>query len=135
MSAQNFGGAVEYLEQGSQTEAYDIPIVFRIGMSANLISGAESALLDMGPSHQMRIGFEAINTNDFNERLHFGAEYLFADFLALRAGYRFNYEEGNVSLGFGLTPSIGNLEARVDYSYVQYDFLEAPHRFSLTLAY
>lgn len=135
MSAQNFGGAVEYLEQGSQTEAYDIPIVFRIGMSANLMSGSESALLDMGPSHRMRIGFEAINTNDFNERLHFGAEYSFADFLALRAGYRFNYEEGNVSLGFGLSPSIGNLQARVDYSYVQYDFLEAPHRFSLTLAY
>lgn len=135
MSAQNFGGAVNYLEQGSQTEEYDLPIIFRIGLSANVISGSESALLDMGPSHRMRFGFEAINTNDFSERLHFGAEYTFGDFIALRGGYRFNYEEGSLSAGFGLFPSIGNMEARIDYSYVQYEFLDAPHRFSVTLAY
>lgn len=135
MSAQNFGGDVEYLDQGSQSEAFDVPIVFRIGLSANVISGSENALLDMGPSHRMRVGFEAINTNDFSERVHVGGEYLFGDLIALRGGYRFNYAEGNLSLGFGLSPSLGDLEARVDYSYVQYDFLNAPHRFSLTLAF
>lgn len=135
MSAQNFGGSVDYLEQGSQTEEYDLPIIFRIGVSANVISGSESALMDMGPSHRMRFGFEAINTNDFSERVHVGAEYTFGDFIALRGGYRFNYEEGALSAGFGLFPSVGNLEVRIDYSYVQYEFLDAPHRFSMTLAY
>lgn len=135
MSAQNVGGDVEYLDQGSQSEAFDVPIVFRIGLSANVISGSESALVDMGPSHRMRVGFEAINTNDFSERVHVGGEYLFAGLIALRGGYRFNYAEGNLSLGFGISPSIGDLEARIDYSYVQYDFLNAPHRFSLTLAF
>lgn len=135
MSAQNFGGAVEYLEQGSQSEAFDLPIIFRIGLSGNLISGSESALVDMGSGHRLRVGFEAINTNDFSERLHVGGEYLFGDLLALRGGYRFNYAEGNLSLGFGISPSVGDFEARVDYSYVQYDFLSAPHRFSLTLAF
>ncbi len=135
MSAQNFGGDVEYLDQGSQSEAFDVPIVFRIGLSANVFSGSESALVDMGPSHRMRVGFEAINTNDFSERVHVGGEYLFAGLIALRGGYRFNYAEGNLSLGFGISPSIGDLEARIDYSYVQYDFLNAPHRFSLTLAF
>ncbi len=135
MSAQNFGGDVEYLDQGRQSEAFDVPIVFRIGLSANLINDGGSALMDMGPSHRMRVGFEAINTNDFSERVHVGAEYLFGDLLALRGGYRFNYAEGNLALGFGLLPSVGDFQARVDYSYVQYDFLSAPHRFSLTLAF
>lgn len=135
MSAQNFGGSVGYLAQGSQSEEFDLPIIFRIGLSANLISGAESALMDIGPSHRLRVGLEAINTNDFSERVHVGGEYTFAEFLALRGGYRFNYEEGNLSLGFGVRPSIGDFEARVDYSYVSYDFLDAPHRFSLTLAF
>jgi hypothetical protein len=134
MSAQNFGGAVEYLSEGSQAEAFDVPIVFRIGLSANLASGGESALVDLGPAHRIRFGLEAINTNDFSERLHVGGEYLFGDLLALRGGYRFNYAEGNLALGFGISPSIGELEARIDYSYVQYDFLNTPHRLSLTLA-
>lgn len=135
MSAQNFGGSVKFLDQGSQSEAYDVPIVFRIGLSGNLVSGSESALMDMGPLHQVRVGAEAINTNDFSERVHVGAEYLFGDLLALRGGYRFNYEEGNAALGFGLSPSVGDFEARIDYSYVDYDFLNAPHRFSLTLGF
>ncbi len=135
MSAQNFGGAVEYLEQGSQAESFDLPIVFRIGLSMSMISPDGNSLGSMGPGHDLRVGFEAINTNDFNERFHFGAEYMFSDFLALRGGYRMNYSEGNIALGFGIAPEISGMEVRVDYAYVAYEFLEAPHRFSLTMAF
>lgn len=135
MSAQNFGGGVEFLEEGSQTESFDLPIIFRIGMSLNLLSPHGDALASMGGNHFLRLGVEAINTNDFNERFHVGGEYTFNDFLALRGGYRMNYAEGNLAMGFGIAPRISGMEVRIDYAYVSYSFLDAPHRFSLTLAY
>ena len=135
MSAQNFGGAVEFLEEGSQAESFDLPIVFRIGLSMNLLSPDGNGLGTLGSGHVLRMGVEAINTNDYNERFHVGGEYTFNDFLAVRAGYRMNYAEGNLALGFGISPEISGMEVRVDYAYVGYEFLDAPHRFSLTLAY
>ena len=134
MSAQNFGGSVDYLgEAGSRSEGFDIPLLFRIGLAADL-AGAQDAFVALGPMHRVTVMAEAINTNDFSERLHVGAEYWFGGFLALRGGYRFNYAEGNLALGFGLDTGVGDLAARLDYAYVNYAFLDAPHRFSLTLA-
>lgn len=135
MSAQNFGGAVEFLEEGSQSESFDLPIVFRIGMSVNLLSPDANGLASLGGGHDLRLGVEAINTNDYNERFHVGGEYTFNDFFALRGGYRINYDEGSLAMGFGIAPEISGMEVRVDYAYVSYEFLDAPHRFSLTLAY
>lgn len=135
MAAQNFGGSVDYLGEDSQSEGFDVPIIFRIGLSMNLASPDGNSLITLGPGHAVRLGLEAINTNDFNERFHIGGEYAFHDFLMIRGGYRINYEEGNVSLGFGLAPEISGMEVRVDYAYVQYDFLNAPHRFTMTLAF
>ncbi len=135
MSAQNFGGSVDYLgEVSSRSEGFDVPLVFRIGLSADLVNG-QNAFVTLGPLHRVVVSAEAINTNDFSERLHFGAEYWFNDLLALRGGYRFNYAEGNLSLGFGLNVGVGDFAARLDYGYVQYDFLDAPHRFSLSFAF
>ena len=78
---------------------------------------------------------EAINTNDYSERFHFGGEYRFADLLSLRGGYRFNYDEGNWAAGFGLSPQVSGIQARIDYAYVGYKYLDAPHRLSMTLAF
>ena len=135
MSAQNFGGAVEFLEQGSQAESFDLPLVFRIGVSVDMISPSGNSLLTTADGHQLRVGLEAINTNDFSERFHLGAEYSFRDFVALRGGYRLNYDEGNLSLGFGLSPRISDVNLRFDYAYVKYEFLDAPHRLSMTIAF
>lgn len=134
MAAQNFGGSVDYLE-GGDTEGFDIPLIFRIGLAMNAVSPDGNALMAMGPGHAVTLGFEAINTNDFSERFHIGGEYSYNDFLMVRGGYRLNYEEGNLALGFGIAPRIGGMEVRVDYAYVDYDFLNAPHRFTMTLAF
>lgn len=135
MAAQNFGGSVNFLEEGSQTEGFDVPITFRLGVSMNVVSPEGNSLIAMGPGHEVRFGIEAINTNDFNERFHIGGEYSFHEWVMLRAGYRLNYEEGNLALGFGLAPRFSGMEVRVDYAYVGYEFLEAPHRFTMTLAF
>lgn len=135
MSAQNFSGAVGWLaeEEGGRAEGYDVPLVFRIGLSGTLVGS--NAFMDLGAQHEVVLSTEAINTNDFNERLHFGLEYTFNDLLALRGGYRLNYDEGNWSLGAGLSPVVGGVRMRFDYAYVGYSFLAAPQRLSVSFAF
>ncbi len=133
MSAQNFSGSVKWLgDDSDRVEGYDVPLVYRIGMSTNLVGS--DGFFDRGATHQVVLSAEAINTNDFSERLHFGMEYEFADVLSLRGGYRLNYEEGNLSLGVGLHPRFSGVDVRLDYAWVSYEFLDAPHRFTVSLS-
>jgi hypothetical protein len=133
MSVQNFAGSVRWLDDSDRETGYDLPLVFRIGAATNLVG--EDAFFNAGPAHRVVFSVEAINTNDFSERLHLGGEYWFSDFLALRGGYRLNYAEGNWSFGFGLNPAVSGVALRLDYAYVDYKFLNAPHRFTVTLAF
>jgi hypothetical protein len=136
MAVQNYGGAVSWLaeEQTDRPDGYDLPLTFRIGVSTTVV-GAADAFVSAGPAHRLTLSAEAINTNDFSERLHVGAEYAFSDLLTLRGGYRMNYEEGNWAAGVGLNPSFSGMQLRIDYAYVAYEFLTAPHRFTVSLAF
>lgn len=135
MSAQNFASGIDYLgEESDRVDGYDIPLLFRVGVSGDLIGAAEG-FFDLGPAHRVVYVLEAINSNDYDERYHFAGEYAFSGLFFVRGGYRFNYDEGNASFGFGLSPEVSGMQVRVDYAYVDYEFLNAPHRLSLTLAF
>ena len=136
MSLQNFGGSVSFLddEQTDRQEGYDLPLVFRIGAAARLI-GVQEAFIDMGPAHHVVLSAEAINTNDFSERLHLGLEYALSGLLVLRGGYRLGYEEGRWAAGFGLAPEVGSVQLRIDYAYGSNQYLQDPHRLTMSLAF
>lgn len=138
MSVQNYSpNTVQWIPDSlarANVEGYAVPLVFRVGVSTNFV-GPQNAFLQLGPAHRALLVAEAINTNDFGERLHFGAEYQFAGFLALRGGYRLNYAEGNWTLGVGLHPEFAGMEVRIDYAYALYEFLGAPHRLTMSLAF
>ncbi len=132
MSAQNFSQSVNFLTVGSRKEGYDIPLLFNIGASIDLVSPGD-AFLNAGDQQKLTMSLETVNSNDYGERWNLGAEYAFADFLYLRGGYRFNYDDGNLSFGFGLAKKLGDLDVRLDYSYVSYKYLSSPQRLSLVL--
>lgn len=134
MSAQNFSKSVNFLQVGSRKEGYDVPLLFSIGASIALIKPAD-AFITAGESNQFTIALETVNSNDYGERWHVGGEYVFADFLSLRAGYRFNYDDGNTSFGVGVHKQIGDMDVRVDYSYVSYQYLTSPQRVSLLIGF
>jgi hypothetical protein len=135
MSAQNFSGSVKFIQTGSRdVEGFDVPLLFRIGASIDLVSGGD-AFLDGGPDHRLMLGVETVNSNDYGERWHVGGEYAFREFLSLRGGYRFNYEEGNLSFGVGLQHGFSDMTLKLDYSYVSFEHLESPHRVTLTFAF
>jgi hypothetical protein len=135
MSAQNFGSSVKWLKESNREEGYNIPLVFRIGTSIDLVAPDGAGIVDMGTENKFTFMLDAIHTNDYGDRLHLGGEYWFSSFLALRGGYRFNYDEGNLSLGVGLRHDVAGFRMRLDYAYVKYDYLESPHRLSLTFEY
>jgi len=136
MAAQNFSGSVNWMGEESDRgdQGYDLPFIFRIGVAGNLLGG--DALFPADPMHRVVGSVEAINTNDFSERLHFGLEYSYNQVFHARGGYRLNYAEGNWSVGAGFTPPpMSGVRLRLDYAFVSYEFLDAPHRLSVSMAF
>ncbi|HAV24201.1 MAG TPA: hypothetical protein DCX46_12080 [Bacteroidetes bacterium] len=134
MAAQNLAGSVKWLSQSDRDEGYDIPLLFRVGTSVDLIHEGNS-FLNLGPSHRLTVLADALHSNDYAERLHVGAEYTFNDFVALRLGHRFNYEEGDWSVGLGVKQDISGIGVRIDYAFVSYKHLESPHRLTVSIVY
>ncbi len=135
MSAQNFTGSVSWLgqDEADRQEGYDVPLVFRIGVSGSLLG--PNAFMSMPGPHRLDLSAEAINTNDFSERLHLGLEYTFNELFVLRGGYKLGYDEGTWSLGAGVNPEVGGVRMRFDYAYVGYSFLAAPQRLTVSFAF
>jgi len=136
MSAQNFSTPARFLYDKEETQqTYDLPLVFRIGFSIDLFGG-QDLFLEGDPSVQkLTINVDAIHSNDYGERLNMGFEYTLLDIFTLRGGYKLNYDEGNLSLGVGVKYNTGPLLLRFDYTYVNYDFLESPNRFTISIGF
>lgn len=132
MSAQNFTvSTVKFLgNNGDRIEGYDIPLIYRVGAGLDIINKSDG-LIGTSNLHYLQASFDAINTNDYGERYHFGLEYRFHDLISLRGGYRFNYEEGNLSAGVGILTR----KFKIDYSFTEYEYLESPQRISLIYAF
>ncbi|OGB67156.1 MAG: hypothetical protein A2Y94_11825 [Caldithrix sp. RBG_13_44_9] len=131
MAAQNFAGrSVNWLEVSDREEGYDIPLLFKVGVAMDVFAG-QDALFNFGEAHEFQLSFDAVNSNDYGERYLVGGEYWFHKLFALRCGYRFNYEEGNFAAGFGLQSRISGVGFQLDYAYVNYQYLDTPHRFSV----
>jgi hypothetical protein len=83
---------------------------------------------------KLTLAFDWLHPRDYEERVHFGAEWGFMDMLFLRAGYKFNYDVESFSGGLGVNKEFGNYGIRVDYAYSDFgDFFGAVHRMSLGL--
>lgn len=136
MSAQNFSSQARWLNTGQEAQqSYEIPLVFRIGWSIDLLGG-QNLFLGGDPNyHRLTFNMDAIHSNDYAERLNMGLEYVFLNQFYLRGGYRFNYDEGKLSGGVGFLTSLADFDLQLDYSYVVYDYLDSTHRFSLSIAF
>ncbi len=108
---QNFGPDVTYA-----VESYPVPLVFRVGIAADLV-GPNGLLMTSHEDNQLRAAFDIFHPNDYAQQMHFGMEYEFLRVLALRGGYKFNYDSDGLTLGGGLRHSLGNVGLAVDYSF------------------
>lgn len=133
MSAQNFSGQARWMNTlEAEQQSYELPIIYRIGGSIDLFGGS-NLLLGGNRYHKFTFSFDAIHTNDYGERLNLGIEYWFLEMLAIRGGYKFNYDEGNLSAGLGILQGIAGITLKFDYAYVYNEYLNSTHRFSVLL--
>lgn len=83
------------------------------------------------PYVDMTVGVDAIMAKDQDVAVAVGGEAWVYDMLALRVGYQSGSEMGNLSYGAGFRYS----DFQLDYTYTDFEDLEATHRISLTMAF
>jgi hypothetical protein len=103
----------------SDFEAYDLPLTFKFGMSMNLIESTDYVLTG---------AVDGIHPNDNKTRLNMGLEACFRNTIALRAGYKMNYDEDSFCAGLGFNIPYKGYTMRLDYSYNDMGLLEGVHR-------
>jgi hypothetical protein len=101
---QHFGPEVD----GLRGQDFRMPLLFRIAVADDLIDSNGFKVVGSA---------ELVHPTDNNEWVNVGLETTIVDLLALRAGYRLNVDEGAVSVGAGLRPSLGSMRLVADYAY------------------
>ena len=119
LAARNIGTQVEF-----EDEAYDQTITFAGGVSYTTVK-------DQIPNVDVMVGVDALMPKDQDAQVALGGEVWLYDVLALRAGYRSGMEQGNLTYGAGFKYS----DFQLDYTYADYEDLEATHRISLTMGF
>jgi regulation of enolase protein 1 (concanavalin A-like superfamily) len=124
-SVQNFGAPVRYAK-----EAFPVPMEFRFGIAADLMGN--NALLVSQEDSRLGVAVDLFQPNDYTQQEHVGIEYEYAGTIALRAGYKFNYDTEGFTAGGGVKQSLGGIGISVDYSYGSLGtYLGNVHRISL----
>jgi long-subunit fatty acid transport protein len=109
-------GNNENLNANLQTDAFDMPLMFRVGVAMDLLQG--------GGKNNLLVAIDALHPNNDLEYVNVGGEYNFKKFIFLRAGYKTlfarNSEEG-LSFGGGLRFRMPGAQL-IDLNYSYQDF-------------
>jgi len=104
-------------------EPYDLPLTFRVGLAYDLYPSADSRLT---------LSSEAKHPNDNVQQVSFGGEWVWKEMVALRSGYKLNYEEEGLTLGGGMKLKTGERTTlELNYAWADFNRLQSVHRFSL----
>lgn len=116
-----------------ETDKFPLPMVFRVGVSANIAEDFFSMT-----DYDWIVSVDAVHPNDNNEYLNLGTEVRLFDMVSLRAGFRellLTEREGGLTFGFGLQQTFMNMDFRLDYANVDYGRLDHQNKFSLSLSF
>ena len=127
VTARNFSPAVTYAQEDAE-----LPLSLRIGVAMDVLDLTPMAT---GP-HSLMLAVDAENPRDFAEQIKVGAEYTFAETIALRAGYVTPTDEMGFSLGAGVRQSISGLGGiAADYSFTDFGIFDPVHRVAVRLSF
>lgn len=114
-------------------EKYPLPISFQMGAGIDLI-GAKSLLM-VNNSNRMSLVFEVNDAFDNAMRSKYGLEYEWKNLLALRTGYKQNYDLASLSYGVGLKIPFRSMGLRFDYAIADYGDLGYIHITSIEIGF
>jgi hypothetical protein len=105
-----------------------------VGIAADLLGN--NALLLESDNSRLGVAFDLFQPNDFAQQAHLGVEYLYAGIVAVRGGYKFNYDADGFTAGLGLQQTIAQTRFSFDYSYGALNYnLGNVHRISLGVGF
>ncbi len=115
-----------------ETGSWPLPLNFRVGIATELMG--EDGICS-SEAHRVVIALDGVYTSDNVEKGSMGMEYEFARTLALRVGYKLNYDEQTLSYGGGLRKEVGGIELKIDYALAKHGRLGDVHRLGLGLRF
>jgi len=119
-------GGGNFVNSNLELDKFDLPLLFRFGISADVIKEGTSRLT---------AAVDAIHPNDDTEYINSGLEYAWNEIICIRAGYNSLFEkdsEKGFTFGFGLNYRIVDLiKVKLDYAYQDFGRLTNVQYFSL----
>lgn len=119
-------GGGNFVNSNLELDKFDLPLLFRFGISADVIKEGTSRLT---------AAVDAIHPNDHTEYINSGLEYAWNEIIFIRAGYNSLFEkdsEKGLTFGFGLNYRIVDLiKVKLDYAYQDFGRLTEVHYFSV----
>ncbi len=116
-----------------KTEEWPIPLYFRLGLMVDLIGGDS----EFYPNENNRLTLSIDGNDPVDHVTHYnmGMEYAWNNTIALRVGYKENYDEADYTAGFGLNLTKIGVDALIDYSFNNYGLLGYVHNYSLSFTF
>ena len=125
---QDNEGNVEFVNAVYETDYFPLPLIFRVGLSGELI---QKELITL------TYGIDAIHPNDNSEYVNIGVELNYSDKFFLRGGIPSLFKEDRIegpSFGVGLKYPINRMSTllRIDYSLSDFGPLDEVQRLNLS---
>ncbi len=99
-------------------ETYSLPTALRFGVLVDVVKD------DM---NQLVTTLQITRVNDADEQYNLGGEYVFNGMFALRAGWKFAYDQEDVTAGFGVKLNSLGINSVLDYAYNNFTYLPGTH--------
>jgi hypothetical protein len=126
MSFRNFSNQSDYFDQ-----RFELPLTFDFGLAMDLFTLLPEDAA-MTQNNKFTLAFDWVHPRDYAERQHIGVEYSLHNALALRGGYRLNYDERGITAGVGFNLNVSGMQLKADYAYGNFgEFFGAVHRIAL----
>ncbi len=129
----SFEGNNENINAYLETEEFPLPILFRVGISANILRDFFEL-----QDYDWIVSVDAIHPNDNKEYVNVGTELKLLDMIALRGGYRqlmLDNAEGGLTFGFGLEFELMSYVLNLDYANVDLGRLDHQNKFTVILTF
>jgi len=124
-------GSNESIPTNIEMDTWDLPLVFRIGVSTYIFQTDQYSFL---------LAADAVNPNNNYQSMNVGAQFSFMDYLFVRAGYNDLFlqdSEGGFTFGVGVNSKMlfSDATAGFDYAYRDFGRLENVHIFSFNIKF
>lgn len=99
-------------------ETYSLPTALRFGVLVDLVRDETNHVVTT---------LQITRVNDADEQYNLGGEYVFNGMVALRGGWKFAYDQEDITGGFGLKLNSLGIGGTLDYAYNNFKYLPGTH--------